>query len=76
MEIIVSLEGQDLLFFGWTCRISENFYGKGPDFKEMGVLVCLRFAVISYTVTWQNKHEKTNIINQKKKIFDANYQSP
>jgi hypothetical protein len=51
MEIIVSLEGQDLLFFGWTCRISENFYGKGPDFKEMGVLVCLRFAVISYTVT-------------------------
>jgi hypothetical protein len=33
----------------------------------MGVLVCLRFAVISYTVTWQNKHEKTNIINQKKK---------
>jgi hypothetical protein len=37
--------------FGWTCRISENFYGKGPDFKEMGVLVCLRFVVISYTVT-------------------------
>jgi hypothetical protein len=50
MEIIVSLEARDLLFFGWTCRISENFYGKGPDFKEMGVLVCLRFAVISMCI--------------------------
>jgi hypothetical protein len=49
IEISVSLEARDLLSFGWTCRISENFNEKGPDFKEMGVRVCLRFAVILYT---------------------------
>ena len=25
IEISASLEARDLLFFGWTCRISENF---------------------------------------------------
>ena len=49
IEISASLEARDLLFFGWTCRISENCNGKGPDFKEMGVLACLHLAVISYT---------------------------
>jgi len=29
--------------------MSENFHGKGQDFKEIGVWACLRFAVISYT---------------------------
>ena len=48
IEISVSPEVRDLLFFEWTCRISENFNGKGPDFKEMDVQACLRFAVISY----------------------------
>jgi hypothetical protein len=28
--------------------ISENFNGKSPDFMEIGVQACLRFAVISY----------------------------
>jgi hypothetical protein len=49
IEIGVSLEARDLLFFGWACRIYENFNGKGPDYKEMGVGACLYFAVISYT---------------------------
>jgi hypothetical protein len=49
IEISVSLEARDLLFFGWACRIYENFNGKGPDYKEMGVGACLYFAVISYT---------------------------
>ena len=48
-EIIVNPETRDLLFVGWACRIFENFNGKGPDFKEMGVQVCFRFAVISHT---------------------------
>jgi hypothetical protein len=44
-----SPEARDLLFLEWACRISENFNGMGPDFKEMVVRACLRFAVISYT---------------------------
>jgi hypothetical protein len=52
IEISVSPEARDLLFFGWACRISENFYGKGPYFKEMGVQACLHFAAISYTALW------------------------
>jgi hypothetical protein len=35
-----------MLVFQWACRTSENFNGKGADFKEMGVQACLRFAVI------------------------------
>jgi hypothetical protein len=35
IEINVSQETRDLLLFGWACRISENFNGKGPDFKEI-----------------------------------------
>jgi hypothetical protein len=38
------------LFYEWVCRISENFNGKGPEFKEMLVQAFLNFAVISYTV--------------------------
>jgi hypothetical protein len=49
IEISVSPEARDLLFLEWACRISENFNGMGPDFKEMVVRACLRFAVISYT---------------------------
>ena len=49
IEISASTEARDLLCFGWTCRISEYFIGKGPDFKKMGVWACIRFAVISYT---------------------------
>ena len=41
IEISASPKTRDLLFFGWACRISENFSGKGPDFKEMGVGACL-----------------------------------
>ena len=48
IEISVSPEARDLLFFGSACRISEKLNGKSPDYKEMGVRVCLRFAVISY----------------------------
>jgi hypothetical protein len=73
IEIRVSLEAWDLFVFGWTCWISENFNGKGPNFKEMGARVCLRYAVISDTLvleyawniccwTWSNKTKKT--INQ------------
>ena len=40
---------QDLLFVGWACRIFENFNGKCPDLKEMGIRACFRFAVILYT---------------------------
>jgi hypothetical protein len=56
IEIRVNLEAWDLLVFGWTCWISENFNGKGPNFKEMGARVCLRFAVISDTVSSWNMH--------------------
>ena len=49
IEISVILEARDLLLFGWACRILENFNGKGPDFKEMGIQACFRFAVILYT---------------------------
>jgi len=35
IKINVSQETRDLLLFGWACRISENFNGKGPDFKEI-----------------------------------------
>ena len=50
ISVHISLEAQDLLFSGWACKRSENFNGKGPDFKEMCVLACLSFIVISYTV--------------------------
>jgi hypothetical protein len=30
--------------------MSENFNGKGPDFKEMYVRARLHFVVISYTI--------------------------
>jgi hypothetical protein len=49
IEIRVSPEARSLLFFGWAYRISENFNGKGLDFKEMGVRACLCFVVILYT---------------------------
>ena len=52
IEISVSLEVRDLLFFGWACRMFENFNGKFPDYKEMGVRACLRFAVISYATNF------------------------
>ena len=55
IEISVILEARDLLLFGWACRILENFNGKGPDFKEMGVRACLCIAVISYTASMQRK---------------------
>lgn len=29
--------------------MSENFNGKGEDFKDIGVWACLRFVFISYT---------------------------
>ena len=48
IEISLSPETRDLLFYGWACNISENFNGKGPDFKEMSIRACLRFVVISY----------------------------
>ena len=74
IKIRVSLEARDLFVFGWTCWISENFNGKGPNFKEMGARVCLRFAVISYIVSSWNMYEifvagreatkKKNPINQ------------
>jgi hypothetical protein len=35
ISVHISLEAQDLLFSGWACKMSENFNGKGPDFKEM-----------------------------------------
>ena len=44
------VHGPRPVVFGWACRFSENFNGIGPDFKEMGVLACLRFTVISYIV--------------------------
>ena len=49
IEISVSPEARDVLFFGWAWRISENFNGKGPCFKEMDVLAYLCLVVIPYT---------------------------
>ena len=49
IEISVSSEARDMLvFFGWASRISENFNGKGPNFKGnacLGLLtLCCNFA--------------------------------
>ena len=63
IEISGCPEARDMLFFEWTCRISENFNGKGPDFNEISVWVYLCFAAVLYTAMYNLNFRVLNTFN-------------